>query len=168
VQLNWACGGDRATVAQLRPEGAPIPVEAIAVMLRWVLLAPHLVISLSPPSCVACHSIYGQKKVRLHVVDYFSQNAVHAIGALLIGFFVYFVIYILSLVAEGLFLYHIPKWNGWFKAYIDDYGKVSYEDEKSGKVVALKGGMKGEKQSIEMITQKQADALWDSFFGEKK
>jgi hypothetical protein len=60
--------GGRATVAQLRPEGAPIPVETIAAMLRWVLLASHLVISLSPPSCVACHSIYGQKRVTVYVM----------------------------------------------------------------------------------------------------
>jgi hypothetical protein len=97
-----------------------------------------------------------------------TQNKIaYAVGVLVILFIFSLALFFLNKYIENLFLVLIPKKKGWVRAYIDDYGDLSYPDEKSGKVVYQSIAFEGKKR-ISFVTQEESDRLQNAFFGKDR
>lgn len=97
-------------------------------------------------------------------VDYFRSNIITAILAIGIALIANFVIFILSNYFMQLCIFVLPRRNGWFEAYIDDYGTVSIPDKKTGKTIPITMVSEG-KKTIYLVDQKEFDKTNDAFFG---
>lgn len=97
-------------------------------------------------------------------INYITSNIVVAILAVGIVLITGFIVFILSNYFMQLCVFVIPRRNGWFEAYIDDYGTVSIPDKKTGKTIPVTMVSNG-KKTIYLVDQKEFDKTNDAFFG---
>ena len=82
----------------------------------------------------------------------FTHNKIaYVFGAVVILFISSLALFILNKYIENLFLVSIPKKKGWVRAYIDDYGELSYPEERTGKVIRMSWVFDG-KEHISFVT----------------
>jgi len=105
--------------------------------------------------------------VVIFYINFTHNNMYIAFGIFGLFFLFYIGLILTNKYFEGLYLTFIPKKKGWIRAYIDDFGDLSYPDEKSGKVVKSAHEVDG-KTRISWMTKEEANSAYNAFINKDK